>query len=148
MPAPEIRFYGGDERMDRYSIPVDSAQTIKPGWFVNEVAGECVPTDAATEDAVFAGVAITGHTPNKDYRSEISVAETCEVEVDVVSGTYTRGEGLKISGTDYGDDLTLAADAGANTIAWAAETKSSAVTRLRVRVEVWRLKKLRGSVDA
>ena len=147
MAAPVFRHYGGDERMDRNSIPVADAVEIKPGWFVNEVGGLCVVTDAVAEDANFAGVALTGHEQNKDYRSSISVAEKCEVDVDVVSASYVRGAGLKLNSANGGDDLELVADGGGDTIAWAAETATT-VTRLRVRIDVYAIQKLRGQVSA
>jgi hypothetical protein len=147
MGAPVIRYIGGDERMGRTTLPVDPSVEIKAGWFVNEATGKCVEHDADTEDAILAGIALTGHKPNVDNRDTISIAEECEVEVDVVSANYTRGEGLKINGTSSGDDIELTKDGGANTSCWAAETKTSA-TRLRVRVNIWDLKKLRGVVYA
>lgn len=147
MAAPILRYYGGDERMSRATVPVADAQEIKPGWFVNEEGATCVPTNAVTEDAVFAGIALTGHEQNKDYRSTISIVEECEVEVDVVSASYIRGAGLKLNSTAYGDDIELVADGSADTIAWAAETKAT-TTRLLVRVSVWELQKLRGAVSA
>jgi len=148
MPAPVIRHSGGDERLDRHSVAVDNAQQIKPGWLVSIEGATAVPLNAATEDATFAGIALTGHEPNVDYRTEVTLAEKCEIDIDVVSGTYTRGEGLTLSGTTTGDAITLVADAGSNTLAWAAETKASAVTRLRVRIDIDRLAKLHTAPDA
>lgn len=147
MTAPVIRYSGGDERMDRSEYPIESTTEIKPGHFCSFEGGYLVLLNAATEDASFAGIAATGHKPTVDNLDHITVLETCEVEVDVVSGTYTRGEGLKLNGVTSGDSIILEADAGANTLAWAAETKAS-TTRLRVRVAVWDLQKLIGSVDA
>ncbi len=146
MTAPVLRYDGGDERMDRTSIPVDAAQEIKPGWFVNLESSECVPHNAEAEDQYFAGIALTGHSPNVDHRTEISITETCVVEVDVASASYVRGEKLKISGTASGDSIILITDAGSNTLCWAAETKAT-TTRLKVRIDVWRLSVLRGAVS-
>lgn len=147
MAAPVFRHYGGDERMDRTEIPVADATEVKPGWLVTLESSTLELLNAATDDQYFAGVAMTGHKQNKDRRSGISLAEKCVIEVDVVSASYVRGAGLKVDGTDSGDSIKLVADGGANTVAWAAETKAT-TTRLAVTVDVWALQKLRGAVNA
>jgi len=147
MAAPVIRYYSGDERMDRCEMAIADATEIKPGWLVNYVGGFAVVTDAAGEDAIFAGVAITGHEQNKDYRSTIQVAEVCEIEADVTSADYVRGDGLTLAAAAGGDTISFVDDGGANTVCWAAETKTTA-TRLRIRIDVWALAKLKGTVFA
>ena len=146
MTAPVILQYGGDEKLDRCTIPVAAGTQIKVGWFVTLEAATAAIFDAANNDAEFCGIAGTGHEPNFDNRDTITVLERCEVEVDVVSASYVRGAGLKWS-AGLGDSLVLVDDGGADTMAWAAETKAT-TTRLKVLVDVWAMHKLRGENNA
>lgn len=127
----------------------NTAVAITEGQLLVETGGKVEAMDLVTEDAGFVGVAATGHSvdPN-DYRDHVTVLEKCMIEIDVVSGTYTKGDPLKYSAGSATVAHSLAADAGANTIAWAAETKLTAVTRLKVYVDVWRLGKQMGLSNA
>ncbi len=84
--------------------------------------------DAAGEDATFVGVSGGKRNATGD---KIPVYPECWISIDVTSATYGLGAALK-----YVSKNTLVADGDANTIAWAWEDKTSAVTRLLVYINV------------
>lgn len=135
MTAPVVRKDSPDFGFDHYDLPVASSTEIKPGWFISKEGGNAVKLDAATEDATFAGIAKTGHSPNVDNRDRITVSELCVVEVDTVAAAYTRGAGLKLS-SGSGDSIIVVADGDANTLCWAFENKTTTASDLRLKVLV------------
>lgn len=140
MTAPVIRHDSPDFGFDHIDYPVDAATTIAPGQFLSLEGGEVVLLNAAAEDATFAGISKTGHSPNIDNRDTITITELCIIEVDTVAAAYTRGAALSYS-SGSGASIILGADANANTLAWAMETKTtdSSNLRLKVLVDVKRL---------
>ena len=135
MTAPVVRHYSNDPGFDNYELPIQDATTIKPGWFLSLEGGYLVALDAVTEDATFAGIALTGHAQNLDTRVTVSFSEKCVVEVDTVAAAYLRGAALKFS-TGSGDSIIMVADADANTLVFAAETKTTTAADLRLKVLV------------
>lgn len=135
MTAPVVRHDSPDFGFDHYDLAVGASTTIKPGHFVSKESSAAVLLDLVTEDGTFAGIAKTGHAPNVDNRSEVTLSEFCIVEVDTVAAAYTRGAGLKYS-SGSGDTIILTADADANTLAWSMENKTTTASDLRLKVLV------------
>jgi len=124
-----------------------NGEVVLEGQLLIEASGEVDHMDAVAEDADFIGVALTGHSANPDdFRDSITVSQKCLIDIDVTSAAYVYGAGLKYSAGGPTTDYSLVADGGANTIAWAAETKTA--TRLLVYVDVWALGKQMGLVSA
>ncbi len=99
-----------------------------------------VNLDAAADDATFLG--ITDDESDSTQSDDIQVLLKCHIKVDVTSATYGLLGGLKWAAGDSGTDYSLVADGGANTIAWSLTEETSAVTRLRVLIDVLGLHKL------
>lgn len=125
---------------DVVMVPVATATVIERGDPISYESGAGVLLDSADEDASFVGIALddsqTGDTRN------IRVASRCFCQVGVTSATYDSGVGLLYVSGDATTVYVFADDSGANTIAWAAETKGSAVTSLKVLFDAVQLSKL------
>ena len=141
----------GDGWSDRKDYPLSDTDKayVQGQLMVQEAAADTMEhMNAAGDDAIFCGVCIVGHSANPDdFRDSGVVLQKCLVEMDVTSASYDYGDPLKYAAGSDTVDYSLVADAGANTIAWAAETKTTA-TRLLVRFDVWALQKLLGVSNA
>ena len=146
MPAPKI-INRGDDKLFACTQPVAAATQIKPGWFVNLEGGTTEAMDLVTEDAVFAGIAATGHEPNVDNHDTVTIYEQCVVEVDATAAAYVRGEGLQYA-AGSGDTVSVVDDAAADTIGWVAEDAPAGSTRIKMLIDVFKLAKLKGEVNA
>jgi hypothetical protein len=119
-------------------LPVATAMAIAvQGALVSFESSVAVLFNAATEDATFAGFAMTVHAADEANPKEVAVGLKGQVIYDCTSAAYDLGDGLK-----YASANNLVADGGANTIAYAARVEASAVTRLRTLVDVVSLGKL------
>jgi len=137
MADPQI-VYGPKSPHDFIYIPVADATDLgKQGDFVSYESNAAVLMDAAGEDATFAGFGISVHVTNENLPNDLTIGLKGVVVYDVASATFAVAAGLK-----YSARATLVADAGANTIAWAAKREAASVTRLRSLIDVIALGKL------
>jgi len=139
MADPVIRHassFGGDY----VELPRASTAVFKKGWLVSLESSTSVNMDAAGEDATFAGIAYTNHESG-DAHNLTSLLK-CALDITVTSATYGFGDGLLYSAGSASVEYSLADDSGANTIVNSLQEKTSAVTLLRVLVDVPNLAKL------
>ena len=123
---------------DLVYLPVADAMAIAvQGALVSLESSTAVLLNADTEDATFAGFAMTVHAADEALPNEVTVALKGQVIYDCTSAAYDTGAGVK-----YVSLNAVVADGGANTLAWAASLEASAVTRLRTLVDVLALGKL------
>jgi len=113
-----------------------AADDIQKGDFLKLTTGEVEKMAAATDDATFVGIAAM-KSEDADGPSTILVYTQCIIQMAMDSAAYAFGAGLKGNFTNS----TLVADGGANTIAFAWETKAT-TTSLKVLVDVRALGKL------
>ena len=141
MAVPRIIQVAGN--LDRVQLPVADATALEVGDLISYESNACTLLNAAGDDATFAGYAINQRLANGGTPQEMVVGMKGLVKYDCTSATYGFGDGLL-----YTAENKLAADAGANTLAWAAEDESgTAVTRIVALINVPALAKLFG-VDA
>lgn len=139
MAKPTILHLSKDPS-DYVRIPRDSTTVVDVGDFISVESSKATLMNAATDDATFAGIAISKHeSGNTD---DVVVALDCVIEVDCVSATYTLGAGVKYNAGSATVDYKVEDDAGANTVGWSHRVYSSAVTRMEVRINAPVLQKL------
>jgi len=99
--------------------------------------GVAVLMNLVTEDATFAGVCHNAYDADILVPAQVTSLMKCIIDIDVTSATYTGFQPLL-----WASDNCLETDAGANTIAFCWRAAASAVTRLKVYVNVPELQKL------
>jgi len=134
MAAPRILQEAGDR--DRIVIPVGSSTNLEKGDLLSYESSAAVLVDADTEDATFIGYAVNQVSSDFSEPDRIVAGLKGIVEYDCASAAYDVADGLK-----YSAENTVVADGGANTIAFAAETKGT-TNRLAVLIDVLALGKL------
>ena len=127
------------EKVSRATIAC--AVAIEPGDLISWESNTATLLNAASDDATFAGYAITQYNTAFSEPDRLVVGLRGVVEYDSTSATYSFGAGVT-----YTSENAMAADAGYNTLAWSNEYKTSA-TRLECMIDVVMLRKLFG-VDA
>lgn len=135
----ELMFAG-----DIVPVKCAAATVFEHGQLVSFESSAGVHLDAATEDATFVGVVSQASPSDQDF---VMVAVKGVIDIDVTSGTFDHAAGLKYAAGGSSTVYSLVADGGANTIMWAWETRTSAVTRLRAYFNVPALQKF-FAVDA
>lgn len=136
MEVQIVKYFPGNSVM----AEVASATVLEKGFFISYESNKAVPMDAVTEDATFLGIC-NDDSADGDT-DDVEVLLKCEIRVDVVSATYSILQGLKYSAGSATVDYKLVDDSSANTIAFSLEEKTSAVTRLKVLIDVVALGKL------
>jgi len=126
----------GDEKLDVVQVPCASATSFEVGQLISYESGNAVKLNAATEDITFLGVSTMTKVSGETY-PDIVVATKGIFEAQVKSSTYSIGDALAYNATN--DELEAST---ANTIAWAWENKTAAVTSLKVKIDVVALAKL------
>jgi hypothetical protein len=137
---PRILQSAGD--LDRFPIPVGASTDLEMGDFVSLESNAAVLMDAAAEDATFAGYMINQVHTDYSEPDQAIVGLRGILLCTATSATYGFGDGLV-----YTAENTVAADAGANTMAWSGAEETAAVTSLKVIIDVIALGKL-FAVDA
>ena len=84
--------------------------------------------DAAGEDATFAGIAVSRHETG--VSGDVTVAPIAIVDIGCSSATYGYGDGLLYVSGSGTVEYVVADDSSANTIMWAYQEYTTAVTRL------------------
>jgi len=122
----------------RVTLPkASAAEEVLKGVFLKSTAGVVAPVAGATDDATFCGIAAM-LSADAEGPLNVLVYTRCIVEVPMTAASYIFGQDLK-----YKTDGTLEDAGGANTIAWAWETKTvGAGGTLKVLVDVVMLAKL------
>ena len=131
-----VKYFQGNSVM----AEVASATVLEKGFFISYESNKAVVMDLVTDDATFLGIC-NDDSANGDT-DDVEVLLKCEIRVDVVSATYSILQGLKYSAGSATVDYKLVDDGSANTIAFSLEEKTSAVTRLKVLIDVVALGKL------
>lgn len=121
------------------TLPKLAATIFDKGDLVSLESSAAVPLDAVTEDATFAGLAWQAAGT---WTTEVQVLIKCVAEVTVSSDTYDTGNPLLYVSGDNGTEYVFADATSGTTICWAMQTKTSAVTRLRVLFDAPSLEKL------
>lgn len=133
----------GDGKFDRLTLPkATAAEEIKKGDFLAYNGTGVTKLAAVTDDATFVGVSGMD-SADADGPQELLVYTKCICVVPAESAAYTLGQGVRMNvanGTVESDQITTPA----NTIAWSVEHHGSAVTELKVLVDVVGLQKLFG----
>lgn len=133
MDQPVVVQYG-DGRTDRVQVPIASATEIEKGDLISYESNKAVLVDAVTEDDTFAGIAET--TSENGDTDDLVVITKCVLDIDVTSGTYTLGQGLK-----YTSENTLVAATADTAIAWSMGY-NYVKTRIKVLIDIDKLQKL------
>lgn len=132
----------GDGKFDRVTLPKKTAaEEIEKGDFLVYDGTGVTKMSAVTGDATFVGVSGMD-SADADGPQELLVYTKCICVVPAESFAFKLGTGVRFhtNGTVEQDQDTTPA----NTIAWSIEHHGSAVTSLKVLVDVVGLQKLFG----
>ena len=121
-------------------LPRVNTVVIEQGDLLSLESNSIVNMNAAAEDITFAGIAVTRH--ESGVSGDVTVAPLAIIKIGCTSATYGYGDGLLYVSGSGTVEYAVADDAGANTIMWAYQEYTTAVTRLVALVNAPLLQKI------